>query len=183
MTTPFPVERAPFLPPGRATHISTIASHSLGGGAYFSLSTASAVWPTDDSAIFIPFRLSLPQTLTMIGWRNGTAVSGNVDAGVYTGTTKIISTGATAQAGTSAVQSVAVTDTILGPGEYLMALCCDNTTAAFSRYAPAQAVFLRFMGIRRQTGITTLPATTSLVSATAAYIPLMFLGFGPRTLI
>jgi hypothetical protein len=69
-----------------------------------------------------------------VWWRNGTAVAGNVDCGVFAlDGTLIVSCGSTAQSGTSNFQIVTVTETLLAPGAYYLALAASSTSAQFQR--------------------------------------------------
>lgn len=82
-----------------------------------------------NKASIVPFTLEEASIIYQISWLNGPTVSGNVDAGIYDRYgKKIITTGSTAQAGTSALQFVDITDTPLIPGYYFMAIVIDNGT-------------------------------------------------------
>src|SRR5689334_23396390 len=96
-----------------ANHITSLGPHlpSIAG-----LSVGSAVWPTANLAIYCPFRIGTSRLARKLYWVNGAAVSGNVDCGIYdVAGRKLVSAGSTAQTGTTAVQSVDITDTMLGP--------------------------------------------------------------------
>ncbi len=95
---------------------------------------ATATWPTANLGLFIPFFLPCRFVLRRMFCLNGSAVSGNIDLGVYSmDGSKIVSAGSTAHSGTSTVQIVTVTETVLAPGRYYMALSCSNTTSQFLR--------------------------------------------------
>ena len=133
---------------------------------------ASAVWPAANDALFIPFSLSEPVLVKRLGWTNGATVAGNVDCGIYdTAGVRLLSTGTTAQSGTSAIQSVDVTDTQLGPGLFYMALASDSATATFNRYIASDVMFVKFTGMAKQATAFVLPATATLATVTANYIP------------
>lgn len=136
------------------------------------IAAASATWPATDLAIYYPFRLGAPLTITLLWCWNGTAVSGNVDIGVYAADgTRIVSAGTTAQAGTSALQSFNVTDTVIGPGDYYMALAFDNTTATVFRMNPAARI-LQGSGMLQQATAFALPATATFAQSTNAFLPI-----------
>lgn len=103
---------------------------------------SSTTWPTANKAFGYPFMLSEPRTLLQMFFSNGAAVSGNLDLGVYLmDGTKVVSTGSTAQSGTSNVQVVDVTDTLLQAGVmYYCWAALDNTTGTVMRYAPTANV-------------------------------------------
>lgn len=127
--------------------------------------------------VFIPLILNEPFVLSQFFWFNGTAVNGNTDVGIYTedGLTKLISTGSTANSGTSAIQVVNVTDTTLPVNKRLwMAIGSDSATQRFLTY-PLNAVgVLNFIGVRQQASgwSSGLPATISLDVPTANTCPL-----------
>src|SRR5579872_5172234 len=89
---------------------------------------ASATWPTANLAIFVPFYVAKTIVVKNMFSVNGSAVSGNIDVGIYDiGGNKIISKGSTAQANTSGIQPFSITATELGAGIYYMAIAMDNT--------------------------------------------------------
>jgi hypothetical protein len=91
---------------------------------------AVATWTTASKALFIPFRLPLFKTVYRIEVGCGSGAGGNFDAGVYDEWgNRLVSTGATARVASSEV-IVNVTDTVLGPGLYYMALVFDATTTS-----------------------------------------------------
>lgn len=151
-------------------------------GALQSSAPLSAVWPAVDRAIFVPFVVYQPLIVVKLGVRNGAAVSGNVDCGIYDDQqNRLVSIGSTAQAGTSQFQSFDVTDTLLEPGVYYQGLCVDNTTAAFISWAVSQT-YARACGVLSQSvGAVTLPNPAVFAAAQDAYVPAMFLT--GRTLI
>src|SRR3972149_4117985 len=90
----------------------------IGGGA----DVASAVWVAN-VIVYIPVVIPASFRIEQLVARNGVAVSGNIDMGIYDEKgTRIVSAGSTAQAGASADQTFNVTDTLIGPGQYYLAL-------------------------------------------------------------
>lgn len=139
----------------------------------------STVWPTSNLAILFPFVLSQPVTTAKMFVCNGSVASGNFDVGIYddgAGTStvnKIVTSGSTAQSGTSAPQSVTITSTNLLPGRYYAALCFDNTTATVLAKVPLQASFAAVCGYAQvANGAVTLGSTLSLAAMTTVYVPL-----------
>ena len=138
-----------------------------GGGAGGSLA-----WPAANRAIFIPLMIQQNITIYKLYTVNGSAAGGNVDVGIYSKAgSKLVSSGATAQAGTSALQKFDITDTALTPGQYYFALSCDSTTPTFTRLAPAVADVLSMFGCQQDAAGYTLPATASFADITSAYLP------------
>lgn len=142
---------------------------------------ASAVWPTGNRAILWPFRLNAAQLATLLWLANGAVVSGNVDLGIYAPDfTRIVSTGSTAQTGTSAIQTFNIADTLLGPGDFYLAVTLDNGTGTVYRTAN-NAVSSRSAGMIQQAAAFPLPATLTPALIGSAFLPLSGLLFWPRT--
>lgn len=136
---------------------------------------ASAAYPAVNRAFFFPFRLYRSETVYRYFWVNGTTAStDNVQVGVYDMAGNVINRGtSTLAAGVSACQFDNITDYVLGPGEYLMALWCSGTTTHILRLAPT-ARYLRAAGFLQQSSLTgglPSPTATFAVSATG-YVPL-----------
>lgn len=146
------------------------------------IGVASAVWPGANRALYVPLYLPRPATVVKLWWLNGAAVSGNVDVGIYNATSlaRIVSSGSTAQAGTSVVQEVDIADTALGAGVYLLALSCDNTTAAFARTLTDIRI-CRSAGVTQEAAAFALPVTATPATAASAYMPVF--GASLRTLV
>lgn len=119
---------------GQQVMIHTLGAYSIGqesGRSVGSSSAASAAWPSANLAILVPFRLPAPLLVQRLFLLNGATASGNVDIGIYdVAGTRLLSTGSTAQSGTSAVQSVDVTDTPLAAGVFYLALATADPTEA-----------------------------------------------------
>ena len=165
------------IAPSDNVHITTLSGNSM--GVIGSITLASATWTSANVAIYVPFSISSPRLIRKLFWQNGTAVSGNVDCGIYDSAgTKIVSTGSTAQSGTSAIQSVDITDTMLGPGQYFLALAMDNTTATTIR-ASINSVRVKMYGIFQQATAFPLPATATFATNTGGYLPF----FGATTIL
>lgn len=147
------------------------------GGTALGGTLASTVFPAANDALFIPFQLSESVTVKRVGWANGATVSGNVDMGVYDlAGTRIFSTGSTAQSGVSGIQVVDITDVVIGPGNFYMALACDNITATFARGTVGSLARLRmFCGVLKQATAFALPAAATFATPTDDYVPVMAL--------
>jgi len=177
--------RGPQFPaPVIGTHPGTI--YVAGMGAAFDLlagypnAQGSAAWPAANRAIFVPFEVPIPLVATRMIWRNGSAVSGNVDAGIYDlAGNRLASIGSTAQSGTSTQQSVDLTDTLLRPGVYLMALALDNTTGTIARWGNPGVQMLEAAGVRQMASAFPLPDPVTLAAPSSAYVPFMAVALHP----
>lgn len=154
--------------------------HTLSIGAAQSVvlgritSATSGAWPAANRAFYVPFFLPSAIVATQLFFYAGTTSSNanHYDIGIYTADgTRIISTGSTAQSGSTSVLNVAnITDTQLGPGSYMMALALDSTDHVF-RSAPTFAVASGF-GMYQQSSAFALPATATFATlASGAVIP------------
>jgi hypothetical protein len=126
----------------------------------------SAVWGSANRAIYYPVRIPRSQLIARLFWANGATVSGNVDAGVYTETgVRLVSTGSTAQAGTLAIQEVAITPRFLQAGWVVyLALVLDNTTGAIIRANFGVQSSNMQHGVLSQNTAFPLPAPATMVT-------------------
>jgi hypothetical protein len=133
---------------------------------------ASAVFPTANKVLYIPFRIPTPVKVLQLYVVNGGTVSGNVDIGIYSRDgTKIVSSGSTAQASINVRQLFNITDTLLGRGVFYLGLTLSNTTGTFSRSAIPLGV-LQLMGcLTETTGGFGLPANATFGTYVDAYFP------------
>ncbi len=134
---------------------------------------ASIVWPTANKAIYVPFTLNVAETALKLFCGNGAVVSGNVDVGVYTAAgARVISSGSTAQSGTSVLQVFDTADTLLVPGYYYFAMAVDNITAEVLNSNPATFA-LPTWGVKQEAAAFPLPATATFATMTSNYLPFM----------
>lgn len=148
-----------------------------GSGTYFNrvigLSFSSATWPSSNRAYFLPFTLDMPIVATKLFVANGATASGNFDIGIYDDSgTRIVSTGSTAQSGTSDLQVVDITDTLIGPGQFFLALAFDNTTATVFRANLASGSDPQAIGEYTQNSAFALPASATFATAASQFWPL-----------
>lgn len=160
-------------PPREPEIITTFGTRSLGHVQKLSVGgTTSGAWPAANRAIYVPFHVLNNYTVVKLGIRNGTTVTGNVDVGIYDANgTRLISSGSTAQAGTSTVQEFDVTDTTLTPGWYYLAAAMDGAGHTF-RVAPSVGVgWMRCLGMYQQATAFPLPATATFAAIGTSYLP------------
>jgi hypothetical protein len=134
-----------------------------------------------NKALYVPVSVQSPITIVKMFVINGTAVSGNIDVGIYDqGGVRLVSIGSTAQSGTSAVQEFDITDTTLNPGLYYLAVALDNGTGAVHSWAPSIPV-CRAIGIFEQATAFPLPATATFATSTVNKVP--FIGATQRSVV
>lgn len=153
-------------------NLSTMSTASLGSIILKAAGTASAVYPTANQAIFIPFRISTPIVVTQM-FALVAVASGNIDIGIYDEAgTKIVSMGSTAMAGTGVI-AYNITDTEIGPGLYYMAVAIDNTTAQLTRITFTATAVTKVLGLAEQATAFPLPATATFATSASNYVPII----------
>lgn len=136
-------------------------------------SSAAAAFPTANKVFYLPFRAPTALIVQQMFISNG-AVSGNVDVGIYTKDgTRLVRSGSTAQAGASVLQTFNITDTLIGFGEYYMAVTLDNNTGELQRRSLTVPLPTIAGVLIETTGAFGLPAVASFTSAVDAYLPFM----------
>lgn len=144
---------------------------------------SSSTWAAGANvAVFVPFTVSKQISFSTLFTVNGTVVNGNIDIGVYAQDgTKIVSTGSTAQSGTSAIQLISCTATTIGPGVFYLAMASSSTTGTFATYIIGQVLKTKFAGVAQMASALPLPATATLATIGQDSIPLI--GLSTRTSI
>lgn len=160
-------------------HPQIIGSHGLNTPygslfAFTSLTKASAIWPTANRAMFIPFEVESPLIAYSISIFNGNTVSGNIDVGIHDARTlvRLVSSGSTAQSGIATLQNFNIADTLLNPGLYYMSMVFDNIVATMQRTSPT-AILQQACGIKEQATAFPLPDPIVPVDPVGNYVPLM----------
>lgn len=149
----------------------TISSFSLLAlGPFFGSAPADGTWSSANRCLYIPFRILRPHLVAQLWWENGTVVSGTngTELAIYSAPDghpsnperRLITTGGTTQAGTSATQVVDVTDYWLDVGCYYFAMICDNTTSRVLGRS-VTAGLGRISGCLKQATSIALPTTAT----------------------
>lgn len=162
--------------------ITTISPECLGVTSRMGLATgmASATWPTSNLMIAVPMTIRQVIPVAKLWVVNGTAVSGNIDVAILDSAgARLVSSGSTAQAGTSAVQVFDTTDIVLTPGLYYLALAMDNTTGTVFSKTPAAAGQNAAMGMAQVASDFPIGATNTLALDATAFLP--YFGLAQRS--
>ena len=153
-----------------------ISSASMTRG-FFVSAPASSAWATANTAIFVPIRVPMPVTVYKLAIGAGSTASGNFDVGIYDASgNRLVSSGATAK-GASTEHILDITDTVIGPGLYYLALAASGTnnyvfyTPAGTSPVPLQKA--RLLGCLEMATAYTLPATATFAAMTSANVPLI----------
>ena len=143
----------PFSPESLGNDLNGISSGSVAGCASSTL--------TQNKAIIIPFRLTTFETAYQLLWYVGATSNGNIDIGIYDSQkNRIVSAGGVAMsATTNTVQEINITDTVLPPGEYMLAAVTDSATGTIFAFNPptADELVLSLIGLYEQATAYTLP--------------------------
>jgi len=135
---------------------------------------SSLAWSTTNRIIYIPFFLTVGQTVYRYFWLNGATVgTNNFQVGVYTEAFAAVNRGtSTLSAGTAnRVQFDDITDYYLGPGSYYLAMWGSGTTATiFSRNTGLTGGPL---GVYYQTNAGGLPTTGTPADTAATDTPVI----------
>jgi len=132
---------------------------------------AGAAWPANNRAIYMPFFVE--RVVTAVKMSIEVAVqAGNLDVGIYDENfARLVSSGSTA-VGAVGLQVVDITDTVLTPGLYYMAMNCSTTSAGFFRLGPSSSVINTLTGHRMQdVGAIALPNPATPATPSSPYIP------------
>lgn len=124
-----------------------------------------------------------PMIVTQLWWHNGTKTgSPNVDCGIYAagadgGGRRLVSSGSTAQGTSSVIQTVDITDFLLAPGLYYLALAVSANNTGIFRINPS-ANACRAIGMAQQASAFPLPTTATFAAVASSYVPVF--GFTAR---
>jgi hypothetical protein len=162
-----------WMPAGRC--ISTVTQSCSANDAALYLGAGfgtAAVWPTTNLAIFVPFQLSDWATAKQMQWVNNTPVNNHLDAGVYdVQGNLIVSTGSISVSGTVQVQDADLTDTVLSPGHYYMALSRDTASTYQIFRATPNALLLQACGVQQMASAFPLPSVATFANPANAFLP------------
>jgi hypothetical protein len=178
--------------PGRSGAI-TITPWSTNSIGYYlqGVSTPSSNnYIAANTGVFIPFGLVEATTFTKMFWANGSAVTGNLDVGLFQEDgTLIVSAGTTAQATISTLQVVDITDTSLPRGRYYLGITSDTSAVGqkITSTILVAAGICQALGILQDTScappLSTNANPATFVAYNQAFIPLCgaqgYRTFGP----
>ena len=164
----------------QTTNISPMSSEAIGAQWLYNSGLSgivSAVWPSANLAIGYPFSVLNPSTALQMWCFNGATAAGNLDMGIYNDDgTKLVTKGSTAQAGTSDIQLLNITDTALAPGtRYWAVLGSDSATATFFRQTGSLNIGqIKATGVRCMAGgmsAGALISTLTWATLSSNYLP------------
>ena len=146
------------------------ATLATSGSALFLTDAASAAWGTPNLVVYHPFKVSEAAVAKKMSHIVGATASGNADIGIYDSQKNLlVSSGSTAQGSTNTLQEFDITDTLLAPGRYFMALTLSSGTGtAWSVNLIDEIVFVTTPMYVQTPGGFGLPATATFAKSTAA---------------
>lgn len=135
----------------------------------------STIYPSANRAIFIPFNLDTTTKIVKMFVMNGGTVSGSIDVGIYDGGgIKLSSIGTgVSQTGTNALQTFDITDVVLFPGRYFMAVALDNNSGFLFRKTAGNLQVFRTYGLFQMASAYPLPATATFATISSNYLPMV----------
>lgn len=146
------------------------------------IAPSSATWETANLTVWTPVFLPCVHVLTRVWWANGATVSGGatVQVGIYADLNNLpdvkIVSGSAVQGSAAVLQFVDVTDTVLSPGRYWMALTASTTTnTTFYR----SSMIANYNAARRFEQASAMPSTATPVES--AGLSLWVCGFSTTT--
>jgi hypothetical protein len=138
---------------------------------------ANAAWPAASRAIFVPWFVTEPTTVTKLAIRIG-AKAGKIDLGLYSyvpGTgnevTRLASTGAVEVPTENSAMVGDITDQNLNPATYFVAASANTVTTLTVRRASLNNTLLQTYGCAQVASVETLPATATLARIESAFLP------------
>lgn len=155
------------------------------GGVGTLANTSSAAF-VDELISFHPFVIRQTSTAVKMSYMVGATAAGTVDLGIYDSQENLlVSTGLTAQGTINTLQEFDITDTVLRPGVYYMAIkCTDGTGTNFGISHTDENVQTVVLLYEEAGGAgAALPTTATMVPATGATIREIAMGVHFNTLI
>lgn len=158
----------PGYPEPQPTLVSTFDVPSEWAMFTHANSAISGTWIANTYIVYEPIVIQRRVLARAMWWANGATVTSNMGAAIYTDHATdhkpdrlLVQTASTAQSGTDQMQVADITDTVLVPGIYWLALCATSVSSTIYRVSMsiAYSAWHHF----QQGGVTpgSLPATAS----------------------
>jgi len=130
---------------------------------------AATAWPTNNKALFCAFYVEYAVLAQKMACQV-TTQSGNLDMGIYDQKGNLLVSKGSTAVGAAGLQVLDITDTLLLPGTYFMAMACSTTAAAFSR-ASINTTMAPLEGLQEMTTAMPLPSTATFANPSQGGIP------------
>lgn len=133
--------------------------------------SSNIAWASANLAVFVPVRIPYPVTVYKIAVGAGSTAAGNFDVGIYDSSgNRLVSSGATAK-GASTEHIIDVTDTVIGPGLFYLALAADGTNNYMCWSTSVQVT--RLVGVVQMASAYTLPSAATFAASSNSPIPVI----------
>lgn len=131
-----------------------------------------------------PFRMDIGATAVKMCYLVGATPTGNVDMGIYDAEFNLlVSSGAVAQGTLNTLQELDITDTVLHPGNYWMAISASSGSATAFMNNVSDELSLPPVAMYIATSAHVLPSTVSPVKDTAILTKVIAMAVSFDTLI
>lgn len=131
----------------------------------------NGAWPSANRALFAQIVVEEACTVTQMAVLNAATVAGNLSLGIFNQQMARLNASNAAMAGATTIQVIDITDTLLTPGVYYLAMSSDSATATFNR-AQLNGVVLRAAGGAQMDTAYPLPATLTVANP-SSYLPVI----------
>lgn len=139
-------------------------------------SAGSAVWPSANLAMYVPFIVTEPAIALQMFTMNGATANGTIYVGIYTEDGTRLVTATATQTGTTQPQTFDIADTLLSTGTYYMALASTSGTGTFYRANPG-ANLTKCFCMLQQASAAPLPTLATFAAFAQNYVPVFGIAF------
>lgn len=146
-------------------------------------SYVSTQWPTANLALYYPFTLTKPILVRQMYNVTGTTSAGDVCVGIYDWAWTKIVTASSTQGTASVVQAFNVTDTVIGPGQFYLALMMSSTTGTFTKGTFGLFSETNALGMAQQVTAGTLPPVATPATVSTGNNTVALFGLTTRTVL
>jgi len=122
------------------------------------------------------FELSVPVIIVGMRWRNAATATGSTNMGIYTAAGNLVAgsdTGAVANAVNTTKTFTYGSPVVLQPGQYFLAISCNNGTDTFNALTPGFTDASRARRATNTLATGALPATTGAIVVLTSFAPAM----------
>lgn len=146
-------------------------------------SFVSTQWPTQNLAIYYPFTVQKPILVRQMFNITGTTSNGDVCIGIYDSAWTKLVTASSTQGTISVVQAFDVTDTVIGPGQFYLALMMSSTTGTFIKGTLGMFAETYALGMAQQVTAGTLPPVATPATMSTANNVVALFGLTTRSVL
>ena len=147
-----------------------------------STASSSTAWGTVNLARFIPFTVGRPFVAKAMTISVGSTSNGTIDLGIYDDQgNQLVHKGSTTMGTASTAQQLTLTNTLLEPGLYYMAMSCSSSTGTLLCTPLANVSCCSALGQLQMATAHPLPATATFAANTGTFTP--YLMVSGRTLL